>query len=71
MRDFFERLIRVDDIIVYPVRQGSRLWIEKAKVYDMHEDTLKIEKSNGNKTRLKNVSSCIIAPPGVTLDDGS
>lgn len=60
LTDFFDRQFFVHDIVVYPLRQGSSMWLEKAVVYDIMPDRIKIIKANGNKTYIKNYKNCII-----------
>lgn len=69
LMDFYERDLVEGQIIAYPVRQGSNLWIEKALITEVCEDFLKVEKANGSKTRIKNYQNCFVAPRGVRLDD--
>jgi hypothetical protein len=67
--DLFGRGFSVGDTIVYPLRQGSRMWMESAEVIDVKTASLGIKKDNGNKTTIRNFSSCIIAPEGWTQQD--
>lgn len=68
LRDFFGQRFQEGDTIAYPVRQGSCLWIETAVILEIGEDILKIEKPNGNKTRIKNYQNCIIKPLDIYED---
>jgi len=36
-KDFTGRVIKVGDIIAYPVRQGSSMWMSKAEVLGIEE----------------------------------
>ncbi len=60
MRDHYNNEIFEGCIIAYPVRSGSRLWIEEARVTGFTDEGLKIEKSDGKKTRLKNTQNCFV-----------
>lgn len=65
--DFFGRAVQVDDVIAYPQRQGSNLWMETGKVLAVEAEKLSIRKSNGRKTKIRNVRLCIVAPPDWTM----
>lgn len=68
--DFFGVTFNRGDTIAYPLRQGSKLWIETAEVTNVKATSLDIKKSNGNKTTIKNYKNCIIAPEGWSPEDG-
>jgi hypothetical protein len=59
-KDYFDNQIQEGSILIYPVRGGSRLWIEEARVIGFSEDCVKVEKRDGRKTKIKNFSKCFI-----------
>ena len=50
MKDFLGREIQRGDIIVYPNRKSSSLWMNKARVIEVHENKLRIQR-NGDVVR--------------------
>lgn len=56
--DMFDREVRVGDICVYPVRRGSRMWMNKVVVKSVVADELGIPiivgiKQDGYPVRIK------------------
>jgi hypothetical protein len=64
LRDFFGKEFEAGNIVVYPLRKGSSMWLEYATVMEVCEDKLKVVKGSGQKTYIKNIRTCIIAPEG-------
>ena len=62
--DFLGRQISEDDIICYPVRKGSDLWMTKAKVLNVFPSKLRVQKENGFKTVVRNMNQTVICPAG-------
>jgi hypothetical protein len=69
MRDHFNNEIFEGCIIAYPVRSGSSLWIEEARVIGFTDEGLKIVKADGKKTRLKNTHNCFVCHAPSTPKD--
>ena len=55
MRDFLGQFISVGDTIVYPNRQGSNLWMVKALVTEVREDSLRVERDDGTVKPLTRI----------------
>ncbi len=61
--DHFDRAIRTNDVITYPVRKGSSMWLESAKVNGVADNGgLSITKTNGRRTVLLNTDMALLAP---------
>lgn len=58
--DYFGREIKKGNIITYPVRKGSDMWIEHAKVLDTGTDQLQIQKSSGRTAYFKSPARAVI-----------
>ncbi len=42
-KDFFGILIEVEDMVVYPVRQGSRMWMVNGLVSELGDGRIKVD----------------------------
>ena len=51
-RDVMDRIIKVGDLVVYPVRRRSSLSLEKARVTIIHSDSIVGVKENGRSVTL-------------------
>ena len=61
MRDFLGRRINVGDHIVYPTRQGSFIWMNKAEVIDVSDGKLKAKKRGVRRAvTLRNISNVVV-----------
>jgi hypothetical protein len=60
LRDFLDRPIRPGQVLVYPVRRGAKMWLDKLIVQRVDAGTIFGYKSNGRSTRLKNNENCVI-----------
>jgi len=59
--DFEGNEIKPGCKVVYPVRLGSRLWLEKITVTGiMPEGVLTGFKANGRRVRVKNLNNCVV-----------
>lgn len=63
-RDFLGNLITVTDVIVYPVRRKSSMWMKKLTV-DAVRDTangVRVSGRNeaGNPVSIQNIENCIV-----------
>lgn len=51
--DYLGQVIETGDLIVYPGRHGSQLWISKAVVLDVNEDaSLTVETESGIRKKI-------------------
>ncbi len=60
--DYFGKAFKEGQTIAYPVRQGSRLWIESAVITKVHENGLSAVKDTNKKVYIKNYYNCFIRP---------
>jgi len=59
MKDFLGQQIEAGDSIVYPNRQGSRLWMNFATVADVRDKSIRVRLNNGvhkTLTRIQRVT---------------
>lgn len=46
-RDFLGQLIEVGKTVVYPGRQGSRMWMNQAQVVELKPNGIKVQRPDG------------------------
>lgn len=65
--DFYGRTIRNGDVITYPVRQGSNMWLDHGKVTAVNTDgSVQIRKpETGRRTTIRNTDNAVLAPKSV------
>jgi hypothetical protein len=64
--DFLGRTIAVDDILVYPVRRGSKMWLNRIKVTKVECDTIHGTSLKNRPVRLTNLKNTVVIRPGET-----
>lgn len=62
--DFLGRSIAVDDTLIYPVRRGSRMWLNRIVVSKVESDTIHGSSPNGRRVKLTNLNNTIVVRPG-------
>lgn len=62
--DFLGRSIAVDDTLVYPVRRGSRMWLNLIVVSKVESDTIYGTNPLGRRIELTNLKNTIVVRPG-------
>lgn len=68
--DFLGRLIAVGHTVVYPVRRGSKMWMQKASVTEVvqHDRTqpplLVCLNPAGRKVTIQNLNNCVVVVGG-------
>jgi len=62
--DFLGRVILAGDILVYPVRKGSKMWLNRIKVTKSEIDMVWGETSDGRDVRLTNLKNTVVVRPG-------
>lgn len=62
--DFLGRSIAVDDTLVYPVRRGSRMWLNLITVSKVESDTIYGVNPLGRRIELTNLKNTIVVRPG-------
>jgi hypothetical protein len=60
MKDFLGQTILVGDEIVYPNRQSSSLWMNRARVTSVKEDGLQIRRDDGVVKTIKRVDRVVV-----------
>lgn len=68
MKDFLGREIKVGDVLVYPVRRRSAMWLTKITVTDLGNDTVHGTNDNGRRITLSKPNRSIIAPSIISLE---
>jgi hypothetical protein len=65
--DHYDREIRRNDVVTYPVRKGSSMWLDNGKVTAINSDgSLSITKPDtGRKTVIQNTDTTILATRSV------
>lgn len=60
MRDFFDREIEVGDLVTWPVRRASRMWMNAGTVMAVSADELSVcKRDTGRTVTLKNAKTVI------------
>lgn len=63
VKDFLGREIRAGDMVVYPVRRGSSMWLKKLRIQQVEADPKpRISGYNdlGRLVTIFNVDSCVV-----------
>ena len=60
--DFLGRSIAVDDTLVYPVRRGSRMWLNKITVTKVGSVEIHGYNPEGRRIMLTNLNNTIVVP---------
>lgn len=64
--DFLGRTIAVGDTLVYPVRRGSKMWLNRIVVTKAESDTIHGHSPQGRLVKLTNLHNTIVVRPGET-----
>lgn len=62
--DFLGRVIAVGDTLVYPVRRGSRMWLNRIIVTKVENDQIHGSGSTGRMVKLTNLHNTVVVRPG-------
>lgn len=67
-RDFTKREIRANDRVVYPVRQGSRMWLKELIVRQVSagpggKPQISGANAKGRLVTIKNLDNVVVVPP--------
>ena len=60
MNDFLGREIEVGDVLVYPVRRTSAMWLTKITVTDLGDGTVRGVNDNGRRIILSRPERSVI-----------
>ena len=67
--DFLGNPIKAGDTVVYPVRRGSDMWLNKLSVQQVTDDGISGYNATGRKVNVSKLSNVVVAPkPGVEPD---
>jgi hypothetical protein len=61
--DFMGREITVGATVVYPVRRGSSMWMQKIKVTQVKPATLGGYNNEGRRITLHNIANVVVVEP--------
>ena len=65
-KDHYGRSIRSGDVVTYPVRKGSQMWLATAKVDEVRTDgALSATKDNGSPVTIFNTQTTVLASDSV------
>lgn len=62
--DFLGRTIEVNDILVYPVRRKSAMWMSLITVSKVESDAIHGTNSKGRFVKLTNLANTVVVRPG-------
>lgn len=62
--DFLGRSIAVGDTLVYPVRRGSKMWLNQIIVAKVESEAVHGSSSTGRPVKLTNLNNTIVVRPG-------
>lgn len=68
MKDFLGREIKVGDTVVYPVRRGSRLWMNRMTVVTTDADRLAGVNPEGRRVALGRIANVTVVQPPEVAD---
>jgi hypothetical protein len=58
--DFMGRTIVAGQVVVYPVRRGSKMWLNKLTVTQVFDDSITGYNALGHTLHIKNVQNVVI-----------
>jgi len=61
--DFLGRTIRPGDMIVYPARRGSGMWMNKLSVQQVTDEYVRGYNSFGRPVKITNPKNVVVVPP--------
>ncbi len=61
--DFLGREIKAGDTVVYPVRRGSSMWLNKITVDLADEEHITGKNSFGRFITVRNLKNCVLVQP--------
>jgi hypothetical protein len=60
--DFTGRTIEAGHVVVYPVRRGSEMWLNKLSVSQVSDDSIVGYSPIGKRLTIKNLKNVVIVP---------
>ena len=67
-RDFIGRAIAAGNTVVYPVRRGSSMWLNKLAVTQVDDDHITGFNGDGRRITVKNLNNCVVVEPLPVVD---
>ena len=64
VKDFLGQEIKPGCVVVYPVRSGARMWLEKIHVQQVGEGGVSGYKADGRRAKITVIDRCVVAPAG-------
>jgi hypothetical protein len=64
--DFMGRTIEAGHVVVYPVRRGSNMWLNKLSVSRVEDDHIAGYNSTGRLVTIKNLENVVIVTNAVS-----
>jgi len=61
--DFLGRPIRPGDLIAYPTRRGSSMWMNKLSVQQVTEGYVSGYSNLGRPVKITNLKNVVVVPP--------
>jgi len=62
--DFLGRTIQAGDTLVYPVRRGSKMWLNRITVTKAESDRIHGTSREGRMVQLTNLKNTVVVRPG-------
>ena len=58
--DFLNQEIKAGDTVVYPSRQGARMWLSTLRVTQADDTGLTGYSKTGRRLHIKNIQNCVV-----------
>ena len=65
--DFTGRTIEAGHVVVYPVRRGSSMWLNKLNVTQVRDDNIAGYNTAGRLLTIRNLQNVVIVPKAETV----
>ncbi|MGD0038851.1 MAG: hypothetical protein ABSE84_00320 [Isosphaeraceae bacterium] len=65
--DFTGRTIEAGHVVVYPVRRGSSMWLNKLNVTQVRDDSIAGYNTAGRLLTIRNLQNVVIVPKAETV----
>jgi hypothetical protein len=65
--DFMGRTIEAGHVVVYPVRRGSSMWLNKLNVTQVRDDSIAGYNTAGRLLTIRNLQNVVIVPKAETV----
>lgn len=60
VKDFRGQEIHASDVVVYPNRQGSRMWLVEARVTEVRGDSLRVQREDGKIKTITRIDRVVV-----------